>query len=189
VRILAATNGNLAKLVANEEFREDLYYRINVLHIHLPPLRERKEDVLLLAEHFLRYYGKKFNKPLVSLSSEVKDMLKNYSWPGNVRELKNVIERAVVLAEGTSVEKDHLPFNMCMPQAEFLTRTDTFSLRSVMDDYERKVILSVLERTEWNQTKTAEILGIHRNTLLLKLDSLGIKVKQLKEERSSKVLV
>jgi two-component system, NtrC family, response regulator AtoC len=186
VRIIAATNQNMQKLVETGTFREDLFYRINVIHIHLPPLRDRKGDVVLLADHFLRIYSKKFNKPLQEFSPEAKKVLDEYSWPGNVRELKNVIERTVALADGTIIRKEDLPLDLAIPKGESQYQ-EGFSLKDTLDAYERKVILSILERVDWNQTRAAEILGIHRNTLLGKLDYFQIKVRQLKEDRKSEI--
>ena len=188
VRLIAASNANMRKIVEKGEFREDLFYRINVIQIHLPPLRERKGDILLIADHFLKLFSKKFNKPLVGFEPEVRQLLEGYNWPGNVRELRNVIERSVVLSEGEFVRKEHLPLELSIPHPEFSSQMEgSFSLKETLDLYEKKVILNVLERTAWNQTKTAEILGIHRNTLLLKLDAYQIKVKQLKEEKEPRV--
>lgn len=189
-RIIAATNTNLRKLVEGSQFREDLFYRLNVIHIHLPALWERREDIPLLAEHFLQYFSKRFNKSVEGFTRESEQILKDYPWPGNVRELKNVIERAVVLLERGLIGKEHLPLDLSIPKGEIpeFSDEDTFSLKAVLDAYERKVLLNILERTGWNQTRASEVLGIHRNTLLVKLDALGINVKRLKEESESKVL-
>jgi two-component system response regulator AtoC len=188
-RILAATNLNLRKLTDSGQFREDLFYRLNVIHIHVPALRERPEDIPLLAEHFLSYFAKKFNKNIEGFTREAQQILKEYPWPGNVRELKNVIERALVLLDRNDlIGKEHLPLDLSIPRDSEFTENSSFSLRAVLDAYERRVILNILERTGWNQTRASEILGIHRNTLLVKLDALGINVKRLKEESESKVL-
>lgn len=189
-RIIAATNMNLKKLVESGQFREDLFYRLNVIHVHVPALWERKDDILLLAESFLQHFSKKFNKRVDGFTKEVEQMLKEYAWPGNVRELRNVIERAVVLLDRDKIGKEHLPFDLSVPRGALPELEDegAFSLKNVLDAYERKVILNILERTGWNQTRASEILGIHRNTLLIKLDSLAINVKRLKEESENKVL-
>ncbi|MBI3316472.1 MAG: sigma-54-dependent Fis family transcriptional regulator [Candidatus Omnitrophica bacterium] len=189
VRIVAATNGNLRKMVETGQFREDLYYRVKVVHIHLPPLRDRQGDILILAEHYLRQFSKKFNKPASGFSEEAKSTLQDYNWPGNIRELKNVVERAVVLMEGPCIQKAHLPLDLAVPRGEFTEYREPFSFKEILDDYERKVILNILEYSEWNQSKAAEILGIHRNTLLAKLDALQIDVKQLKQSSDHKSLV
>ena len=188
VRIVAATNADFKKLIEKGEFREDLYFRLNVIPIHIPPLRERKSDIGILADHFLKFYSRKFRKPISGMTDETLKILECYSWPGNVRELKNVIERAVVLSESEMISPIHFPLDLSIPTGDFEEFEDAFSLKRVLDAYEKKVILSVLERVDWNQTKAAEILGIHRNTLLAKLDSLGIKVRELKLN-NEKVLV
>lgn len=182
VRIISATNSNLRKLVEKCLFREDLYYRLNVIHLPMPPLRERKVDIALLAEYFLKFFSKKFNKPVKRFTDDANRVMQEYSWPGNVRELKNVIERAVVLSDRDEVGIESLPFDLSVPSHDFSETSDLFSLRDIMDHYEKKVLLNTLERVAWNQTKAAETLGIHRNTLLQKLDSLGIEVTALKRE-------
>lgn len=187
-RIIAATNTNMKKIVETGQFREDLFYRLNVIHIHVPSLCERRSDISSLAEHFLKLFSKKFNKLVEGFTPDAEQILKNYSWPGNVRELKNVIERAVVLTESKVISKDNLPFDLSIPSQEPPVLELPFSLKTAIDAYEKKVIINVLERTGWNQTKTSEMLGIHRNTLLVKIDSLGINIKQLKEESESKIL-
>ena len=189
VRILAATNSSMRKIVESGEFREDLFFRLNVIHLHIPPLRERPGDIMILAEHFLKFFSKKFNKPLQGFSPEARRTFEGYSWPGNVREIKNVIERAFVLCEGESIKKENLPLDLSIPRNDFLEFREPFSLKEVMDAYERKVILSILERVGWNQTRAAEVLGIHRNTLLAKLDTLDINVRRLKETRESEVFI
>ena len=188
VRIVAATNAHMRQAIENGQFREDLYYRINVIHIHMPPLREREGDISILADNFLQFFAKKFKKPVQGLTDEARQCLENYAWPGNVRELKNVIERAVVLAEGDSIGKTSLPLELSMPPDRFLPSGDACLLKEAVDSYERKIILNILERVSWNQTKAAEMLGIHRNTLLVKLSTFGIEVKKLKQGESEKVL-
>jgi len=187
VRIIAATNSNMQKLIEEGKFREDLYYRINVIHVNLPPLRERKGDILLLAEYFVRHFSKKFNRAVQDFSSDAKNVLESYPWPGNVRELRNIIERAVVLAEGDLVRKEDLPLDLVIPKGEVSESHDVFLLKDTMDVYEKKVILSVLERVNWNQSRAAEILGIHRNTLLAKLDYFQINTRVLKEENRKEI--
>lgn len=189
VRIIAATNCNMPKLIKAGDFREDLFYRLNVIHIHLPPLRERKEDIILLADHFLRHYAKKFNKAVQAYSEEAKRILSEYPWPGNIRELKNVIERTIALTDTEIIPKEDLPMDLSIPRADAVDSAhELLSLREYMDAYEKKIIMSVLERVEWNQTRAAEVLGIHRNTLLAKLDYFQIRVRQLKEEKKSEIV-
>lgn len=179
VRVIAATNANIRKLVENGQFREDLFYRINVIHLHLPPLRERAGDILILADHFLKIFAAKFNKPTQGFEESAKQTLKNYSWPGNVRELKNVIERAVVLSDGGLIGNESLPLQLAIPHGDSLRYEET--LKDILEAYEKKVILNFLERTGGNQTKAAELLGIHRNTLIGKLENFKINTKQFKE--------
>ena len=188
VWIIAATNSNMRKLVETGQFREDLFYRINVIHLPISPIRERKGDIAILAEHFLRFFARKFNKSVKGFTDDAKKVLENYPWPGNVRELRNVIERAIVLTENDRVSLENLPLDLAIPRDDFSEWQESFCYNEVMDAYEKKVILSILERVHWNQTRASEIMGIHRNTLLAKLDALNIKVKELKEgSRENKV--
>ncbi len=187
VRVIAATNSNMRHSIENGQFREDLFYRLNVINIHLPSLRERTGDVPLLAYFFLQFFLKKFKKNIEGFTPEALQCLESYSWPGNVRELRNVIERAVVLTEGHWIDLSNLPMDLSIPR-EILPGAEQLSLKEAVQAYEKKIILNILERVAWNQTKAAEILGIHRNTLLVKLDALQIKVKELKQGDSSKIL-
>ena len=189
VRVIAATNANMKQNLGNGRFREDLYYRLNVIHLPLPPLRERKGDVQILAEYFLQVFSKKFKKNIQGFTQDALACLENYGWPGNVRELRNVIERAAVLTEENFIEKNHLPLDLSIPQEIPLPLNSVFSLKEVMDVYEKKLILNILERFSWNQTKAAQVLGIHRNTLLMKLETFAINVKELKQGDPEKALV
>lgn len=168
-RILAATNRNLEKMIKEGTFREDLYYRLNVVSIFVPPLRERKEDIPLLAQHFLTKYTRVHRKKVKGISSEVMEYLCNYHWPGNVRELENVMERAVILANKEIIGLDDLPshFRDTLPQKE---------LPPSMEEVEKKLILDALQATRGNQSKASQILGIHRNTLRRKLKKYGLKL-------------
>lgn len=192
VRIVAATNAQMRQSIENGQFREDLYYRINVIHIHLPPLRERGEDITFLAENFLQLFAKKFKKPIQGLTDEALECLNKYSWPGNVRELKNVIERAVVLTDSEHIGKKNLPLDLSIaapnPNEVFPQGSESCLLSETMDSYEKKILLNVLERVSWNQTKAAEMLGIHRNTLLVKLSNFNIEVKKIRKSDSEKAL-
>ena len=188
VRVIAATNANMKQNLGNGRFREDLYYRLNVIHLPLPPLRERKGDVQILAEYFLQVFSKKFKKNIQGFTQDALACLENYGWPGNVRELRNVIERAAVLTEENFIEKNHLPLDLSIPQEIPLPLNSVFSLKEVMDVYEKKIILNILERFSWNQTKAAQVLGIHRNTLLMKLETFAINVKELKQGDPEKAL-
>lgn len=164
VRIIASTNRDLEDLVRKKKFREDLYYRLNVIDITIPPLRERGDDLLILFEHFLKVYNKKYGKNLV-FTKEIVDMLKEYDWPGNVRELKNVIERAVILSTGSIISKDKLILNCLNNENSFVKNENKMNLESI----EKENIIKALQKTNYNKTKAAEILGISRYALLRKL--------------------
>jgi len=171
VRIIAATNQDLEEKIREKTFREDLYYRLNVISIFIPPLRERREDVLVLVDHFLDKANRKCGKTVEGITSAVKDLILSYDWPGNVRELENVIERGVVLSRTNVIDKGDLPyFGLAGRSAD----ESTAALRS-LKDVERVHILKILDHADWNLNKTAEILGIHRNTLRLKMKEYGIK--------------
>jgi two-component system response regulator AtoC len=172
IRIVAATNKDLEQEVRSARFRSDLYFRLKVVSIHLPPLRERGDDIVRLASHFLDEFSRRFQKRFVTISPEAELLLRNYRWPGNVRELRNVLERAVLLEDGGVLEPDHLP-------AELYTRgvedagnaTNPSSLAYI----EAEHILKVLKLTSYNKTQTARILGISRQGLIEKLRRLGIE--------------
>jgi DNA-binding NtrC family response regulator len=176
VRILAATNLDLRRAVKERTFREDLYYRLNVVPIEVPPLREHREDIPLLVDHFIRKYNREFGKEVRGISPGALPMLLNYPWPGNVRELENVIERAVALATGPVIHLKDLPLDLAF--AEHATRkgADTpLSLKDARAQFERQFILRTLEEVDWNQSKAARLLGLHRNTLIAKLAAWGIR--------------
>jgi DNA-binding NtrC family response regulator len=168
VRIISATNQDLEKKIKEKSFREDLYYRLNVVSILIPPLRERKEDILPLVEHFIQKYNQKTGKKIQGITREAKDILLSYPWPGNIRELENAIERAIVLGRGEAIDKPDLAYLSFQKIEQF---PSDFSLREL----EKNQILKVLEKTNGNLTQAAELLGIHRNTLRLKMKEYGIK--------------
>jgi DNA-binding NtrC family response regulator len=194
VRILAATNSDLYKLVQEGRFREDLYYRLNVINIALPPLRERREDIPLLIEHFFNKYCQENDKFLDSegrsilrFDAEAMQILMDYSWPGNVRELENVVERAVVLATQPVVTADVLP-DYLLQQAGMRIRRDAggrlppdASLFEMVADYERRVIIEYLEKANWSQTQAAEMLRIPLSTLNQKIKRLQIEIPKHRE--------
>jgi len=167
VRIITATNRDLKKAIEERGFREDLFYRLNVFTIHLPALRERKEDIIALAEHFLTISAGKENKPPFQLSEDAVKLLKTHSWKGNIRELRNVMERAVILAD-TVILPEHLPYEI---QNQNNRSSDNLSLSSV----ERSHIKKVLQYTKGNKTKAAEYLGIGLTTLYRKLEEYNIQ--------------
>src|SRR5215475_11452494 len=176
VRIVAATNTNLKDAVGRGTFREDLYYRLNVVPIVVPPLRERAQDVPLLAEHFLRRDTRDFNKRIEGLSPEAVAALQAYRWPGNVRELENVIERCVVLAQGPVIQLNDLPLDVLLPQQATRVRAaEALPLNEATDQFERQIVLRVLERVGWNLTEAGRILAIHRNSLRVKLARWGVR--------------
>jgi len=167
VRIITATNRNLRTLIQQEKFREDLYYRLNVVTIDLPPLRSRREDILPLAEHFLKKYAKQNNSPVKSFSPEVVEFILNYDWPGNVRELENMIERGVVLSKDKVITLAEFPQELTNA-----TPADGKTLEAL----ERNHIRKALEETGGNIARTAKMLGIHRMTLYNKLKKYDINV-------------
>ncbi len=170
-RFIGATNKDLAGLVNAGLFREDLYYRINVIPITLPPLRERGGDIIVLAEHFMRQFHEQLGKSISSVSRDFFEALVKYRWPGNVRELKNVIERAIILAEGGIIGVEHLPLelrNFCSMEPAAIMPSQLQNLQQVEDEH----IRAALRFTGGNHTRTAAILGISRSTLLAKLKKL-----------------
>ncbi len=175
VRVLAATNVNLKAAVREREFREDLFYRLNVVPVHLPPLRERREDIPLLIEHFVRKVARECRREVRGVSAGALDVLVRYDWPGNVRELENVIHRAVVLARGPVIQLQDVPLDVAMPEASVRLTEDTgLFLKDACDRFERQYVLRVLERVQWNVSRAARLLGVHRNTVLTKLSAWGI---------------
>jgi len=176
VRIVAATNKNLEELVAEKKFREDLFYRLNVVSIHLPSLRERPEDIPLLADHFLRKFAAQNNKPACRISPEAMDILIRYRWPGNVRELENVIERTATLSSTDLISPEDLPRRLQLEPAQI----DLGSLpsRITLSELEKLYIQKVLEETGGNKKKAADILGIDRRTLYRMATRLGLTIKR-----------
>jgi DNA-binding NtrC family response regulator len=167
VRILAATNQELADLVRKEKFREDLFYRLSVVPIHLPPLRERKEDIPPLVEHFLSKYNKRTRKNINSISPDIKKALMEYDWPGNIRELENTVERAVVLSKGNEIELESLVYHGLSTGSSFFNPAG--GRCKPLDEVEKEYIKAVLQAQYGNKSKTAKILGIDRKTLTAKL--------------------
>jgi DNA-binding NtrC family response regulator len=176
VRILAATNVNLRSAVRARAFREDLYYRLNVVPIHVPPLRERREDIPALVEHFVRKIARECNRDVRGVSVGALEVLTRYDWPGNVRELENVLHRAVVLVRSPVIQLQDVPLDVAMPETGSRLGEDTSPpLREAMEQFERQYILRVLEGTGWNVSRAARRLGVHRNTVLTKLSGWGIQ--------------
>jgi two-component system response regulator AtoC len=175
VRVVAATNVNLRQAVRKGMFREDLYYRLNVVPVHVPALRERREDIPFLVEHFVRKVARECRRQVDGVSAGALEVLTRYDWPGNVRELENVIHRAVVLAGGPVVMLRDVPLDVAMPETGSRLTEDTgLPLREACDQFERQYVLRVLERVQWNVSRAARLLGVHRNTVLTKLSVWGI---------------
>ncbi len=166
VRLISATNQDLKKKIQAGSFREDLFYRLNVLTIEIPPLKERKEDIKPLTDFFLKRFTERSHKQLKGISKEALNKLLRYEWPGNIRELENVIERAMVLCRGDLIESGDLPLKI---------ETEKSYTGETMADIEKQHIRSVLLKTNWNLSLTAEKLGIHRNTLRLKIKEYGLE--------------
>jgi len=180
VRIIAATNVDLRQLVRDGKFREDLFYRLNVITIDLPPLRQRKEDIPLLVEHFLHKYSQENERQYRRITPEALRPLVSYSWPGNVRELENVIERAVVLSSGTEIGVDLLPDQIAGRGTPFpvLEHRPDASLFDILEDCERRIITDMLEKCNWNQTEAAERFRVPLSTLNQKIKRLNIEIKK-----------
>lgn len=165
-RVICATNQNLEQLVETGDFREDLYFRLNVFTISIPPLRERREDIPPLAQHFLEHYSRQMNRAFTEFDPKAMDLLVRYTWPGNVRELANAVERSLVVGKPPTVQAGDLPLQ--------LTGEPAAPAGDSLSDVERGHIESVLERTEWNITRAAEILEIDRGTLYNKIKKYGL---------------
>ena len=180
VRIIAATNVDLKQLAREGKFREDLFYRLNVITIDLPPLRQRKEDIPLLAGFFLNRYSLENERPTRRITPEALRPLLTYSWPGNVRELENVIERAVVLSAGVEIGPELLPDQIAGRATAFsaLERRSDASLFDIMEDCERQIIVEMLEKCNWNQTDAAERFHIPLSTLNQKIKRLNVEIKK-----------
>jgi transcriptional regulator with GAF, ATPase, and Fis domain len=183
VRLIAATNRDLTKSVAEGKFRQDLYYRLNVFPVHLPPLRERPEDIALLAHYFISRYAAKIGRQISRVPREVMQRLSAYAWPGNIRELENVIERAVILSPGPDLvlEPGGLPVASASAPVQADTRpgvSDSPTNSLTLEQAERTHIISVLKQTQWRidgPQGAARILSVHPNTLRSRLKKLGLR--------------
>jgi len=169
-RVIAATNRNIEEAVEKGEFRSDLYYRLNVITITMPPLRERKDDIPLLASHFLEVYSKRNKKGILGFSEDVLHLFDQYDWPGNVRELENTVERAVILCPYDHVSVECVPHKFKLIADEAEEEDGEFDLLKI----EKRVITKALDRTSWNQSAAAVMLGISRKTLRTKMKNLGL---------------
>jgi len=186
VRIIVATNRNLQQLVAEKHFREDLYFRISAVPLTIPALRDRGDDVLLLAGHFLEKFSREFHKPGLELSSDAKESLLHYRWPGNVRELQNTLERAVILADGLTIHSSGLQLPAAKPETESIPAgmlPEKFSWEGSLEEVtgravghiERVILENTLRECKWNKTRAAEKLGVSPKTLLTKLRAAGLE--------------
>ncbi len=180
-QIISATNQDLKELVQAGKFREDLYYRLNVLPVHLPPLRDRKGDVPILVKHFLEKIAYRLNRKASDLTPEALDLLKAYRWPGNIREMENLLERLVAFHSGQGpIDVEDLPSEIAFldPPGDGRDASGVSGLLEARDRFERMYILSALRKAGWNQSEASRILGIHRNTLIKKMISHGIPPRQ-----------
>lgn len=176
VRVIASTNRNLVEMVEQGRFREDLFFRLNIYTIVIPPLRERKEDIITLAESFIRDYNIKFGKEISEITSEAEEVLLNHPWKGNVRELRNVIERVVLFAEDTKIMKEHLSFiSHIFPDSK--SHGEEFELPYGgidLEELEKKLMVQALERSKWNKTKAAKLLNLSTPTFYYRLEKYGL---------------
>lgn len=187
VRIIAATNVDLKQQVKEGKFREDLFYRLNVITIDLPPLRQRKNDIPMLAEHFISKFARENDKPPLHVTPEALRPLMDYDWPGNVRELENVMERAVVLATGPTLTAELLPEDLTGRGSRFalMEHRPDASLFEIIEELERRVISEMLEKCAWNQTEAADRFRIPLSTLNQKIKRLNIEIKKRGKENGS----
>ncbi|MFL6438727.1 MAG: sigma-54-dependent transcriptional regulator [Terriglobales bacterium] len=179
VRVIASTNKNLEEEIASGNFREDLFYRLNVIPFYVPPLRDRLEDVPLLVKHFLKEFSSHYSRRTREITDDAVHVLMNYAWPGNVRELRNVIERIVIMNPGAAkIERKHLPPLVYREGSRRNTTSEFSSLQQARSAYERDYILKKLDESKGNMSRAAEILGMERSHLYRKMKALGISVKE-----------
>lgn len=181
VRVITATNRNLEAELEKGKFREDLYYRLNVFPIYLPPLRERKTDILLLAEHFLDFYAKENKKTVKRISSLAIDLLNMYHWPGNVRELENCMERAVIICKGDTIQAQDLPPTLQSADVSLpIDLSDHVSLQDVVNNFERELIIDALKKSKGNKSRTAKLLNTTQRIIGYKIKALNINYTKYK---------
>jgi two-component system NtrC family response regulator len=170
VRLITATNRDLSEMVSKRQFREDLYYRINVFPIAIPPLRERSQDILPLARHFMLELMERTGKVVTDIRPEARRILLNYGWPGNVRELKNVLERAVILTQDHSIGPEHLPLRLQHEERSLADVAVSLPPQGLsLEDVERSLLQQALERSRYNKSQAARLLGMSRATLRYRL--------------------
>jgi transcriptional regulator with PAS, ATPase and Fis domain len=176
VRVISATNKNLGEAVRNREFRQDLFYRLNVIQIVLPALRDHSDDVIPLVEHFIHFYNRKFERNVTGVTSEAALLLQAYDWPGNIRELRNVVERAMVLEEQDQLTVENLVLGEEAPTASFSASSVSPSRSGMsLEDTERSMLTEALQKTGGNQTQAARMLGISRDTLRYRIKKFNLK--------------
>lgn len=177
LRVIAATSKDLHEEIKNGSFREDLFYRINVIHIYLPPLRERTEDIPLLVDHFINSINHKLKRNVKGLSPDALKLFMSYSWPGNIRELENLLERSVLLSQGTIIHTQDLPPSLTNQQSSIsrITSSDTLSIKAGSQILERQLIERALRKTSGNRTQAAKILEISRPKLISKIKDYGLR--------------
>jgi two-component system response regulator AtoC len=174
-RIISASSRDIEQCIKNGSFREDLYYRLNVATITLPPLRERGDDVLMLAEHFLKSYNTEFKKNIHGISNELKGLLIQHNWPGNVRELKNIMERAVLFEQDDCLTCNNISFSDIIPRPESSGNSFQITDEGIsLFDVEHSLIIQALEKSKYNQTKAAKLLNISRETLKYRMKKFKI---------------
>lgn len=184
VRVVAATNKILEDEIKAGNFREDLYYRLNVVPFTVPPLRARREDIPLLADHFLEKCCRQEGRELKKITLQAIELMKNYDWPGNVRELKNMVERMVIMTPGTVIDVADLPVNMSFSEGggdsshRLESVLEHATLREAREEFEKEFILQKLEENQWNVSKTAEVIELERSNLYRKMKSYGIDLKK-----------
>jgi DNA-binding NtrC family response regulator len=188
VRIIAATNRNLRNLLEDGQFREDLFYRLSVITIDLPPLRERKEDIPLLVDHFIRKYCDRYQAPVISMSQEALEILTRYAWPGNVRELENLMERLIVLRKDNTVLPEHLPAEVRQQKTRLAKLGLDLPDEGIdLEEVEKEILLQALQKHVWNQTQAARYLNISRKTLIYRMEKFGMREPDESAGRASSV--
>jgi transcriptional regulator with PAS, ATPase and Fis domain len=172
VRVIAATNEDLASAVDEGRFRKDLYYRLKVIPIHVPPLRSRKDDIPLLIRHFIRKYSAKTGKTIEGITGEAEQILSRYHWEGNVRELENIIERAITLTDDNMIKREEIPEEIITPESRPSTAESPYPVELPLSELEHLHIRKVLKETNGNKSRAARLLGIDYSTLLRKLKAM-----------------
>jgi Nif-specific regulatory protein len=187
VRVLCATNKDMEKSIAEGTFREDLYYRLNVFTIFVPPLRDRKADLLLLADHFLEKFSREHGKVIKRISTPAIDMLMSYHWPGNVRELENALERSVLVCDGQVIHGHHLPPSL--QTADSSGTVTRVSLKDAVEGFERDLIQDALKTTRGNRAKAARLLDTTERILNYKVRNLGVDVRRFRASEAGRRVV